>query len=76
MTEVIEIDAYEHHGVLVAVIKEVQGKHREHCLCHQGCKKFKPGKPDNCVYAQHNYSFCCMPGGPMVMPVYECADYE
>ena len=70
----MKTEKYQHHDRTVHVVSEVKGKHREHCLCHS-CGKFKPGKSDNCVYAQHNYTFCLMPGGPMVVPVYECEDY-
>jgi len=33
---------YIHHGETVSVEKHLKGKHREHCLCWQNCKNFKP----------------------------------
>jgi len=68
-------EEYEHHGRKVTVVSEVKGQHKSHCLCFD-CEKFKPDTPENCVYAQHNFSFCVMPGGPLVLPVYECEDFK
>lgn len=68
------VERYIHHGNDVAVISEVKGKHRDHCLCFQGCKFFKPGEQDNCNIAQANYTMCVNYG--LVTPVYECPKYE
>ena len=63
-----------HHGVEVSVISEVKGLHRQHCLCHQNCKHFKPNTPENCEIAQANYELCVKHN--LTTPVYECAKYE
>ena len=55
MSKVIE---YEHHGSIVAVQEHLKGKHREHCLCFQGCGNFKPGTEDNCRRAALLFAFC------------------
>jgi len=65
---------YEHHGRQVAVFKEQQGKHREHCLCFANCLKFKPGQKDNCPIAQATYDNCVKFG--TTTPVFECPQYE
>jgi hypothetical protein len=67
------IEHYEHHGVTVAVQSHLKGKHREHCLCYQGCKWFKPGEDDNCFIAQELYEFCV--NNNMTTPVFECASF-
>ncbi len=64
---------YEHHGRDVAVRAELQGKHREHCLCFQGCARFKPGEPDHCQIAADTFANCVKHG--LVTPVYECPEY-
>jgi len=65
-----KFEQYEHHGVVVSVIKEVKGKHREHCLCFS-CDKFHPGLPErNCPIANLNYAVCLAHN--VVLPVYEC----
>lgn len=62
---------YEHHGQEVAVREDLQGKHREHCLCWQGCSKFKPGLPEqNCPIANAVYAIDILTG--IVTPVWEC----
>lgn len=62
----------EHLGP-VAMLVEVAGKHREHCLCYR-CRHFKPGQPDNCPIAQAIYETCVEHN--VVTPVYECPVYE
>ena len=37
------IERYIHHGAEVTVQSHLKGKHREHCLCFQGCSKFPEG---------------------------------
>jgi hypothetical protein len=68
------IEKYIHHGTEVSVISEVKGKHREHCLCFQDCKYFKPNTIENCEIAQTNFNLCLK--YDLVTPVYECAKYE
>lgn len=68
------IERYKHHGQEVYVISAVKGKHRDHCLCHQGCKHFAPGEPHNCQIAQDNFRNCLKHS--TVQPVYECPQYE
>ncbi len=67
------IITYEHHGATVSVQEENKGKHREHCLCFQGCSRFKPGTPDNCQIAQAVYHNCVEFN--IVTPVWECPQY-
>lgn len=57
----------------VWVRTDLQGKHREHCLCWS-CTKLKPGKPDNCPRAQELYEYCVR--NDMTTPVWECPDFE
>jgi len=55
---------------VVWAVKEVRGKHREHCLCFS-CEKFNPGTPEgNCPIANLNYAVCLAHG--LTLPVYEC----
>lgn len=70
------VEKYEHWDGYdpVWVMSELKGKHREHCLCHQGCKKFKPGEEDNCPIAQENFEFCVKHG--VVSPMWECPKFE
>jgi len=67
--------SYEHHGRRVSVRSDLKGRHREHCLCHV-CFEFRPGKEDNCPYAQMLFAFLCLPGGPTVSPVWECEAFK
>lgn len=70
----MEIIQFEHHGKLVSGFAELKGKHREHCLCWQGCKHFKPDTPENCQIARVNYSMdICY---NLVTPVFECPQFE
>lgn len=62
-----------HHGRKVFAMAELQGKHREHCLCY-ACDKMRPGQPDHCRIAAHLYSFCVLIG--MTTPVYECPEFK
>ena len=65
---------YIHHDVVVSVKQHLLGRHREHCLCHLGCKFFKPNTSENCPLAQANYRFCV--DNNMTLPVWECPKYE
>ncbi len=65
---------YEHHGAMVAVDSDLKGKHRDHCLCFKGCRRFKPDTPENCDRAEQNYRACKV--NDMVMPVWECPVYD
>ena len=69
----MQIEQYEHHGATVSVQSELKGKHREHCLCYQGCAKFKPGTADNCHIAKALYANCVALN--VVTPVWECPEY-
>jgi len=64
------IERYMHHGVDVAVISALKGKHREHCLCYHGCQHFKPGQIDNCLIAQETFANCVR--HDLCTPVFEC----
>lgn len=70
----IEIEVYEHHGSSVAVQPHLKGKHREHCLCFQGCAEFKPGQADNCEIAKEVYANC--QAFDIVTPVWECPRFK
>jgi len=65
----LDIFEYEHHGAIVSVRKSLKGRYRDFCLCNI-CKKFKPGKIDNCKKAQRLYELCV--DEDMVTPVFEC----
>lgn len=70
----MDIEKYIHHGKEVSVISKIKGMHRDHCLCHQQCRHFKPERKDNCPIAQANYRLCVE--HDIVTPVYECPKYE
>ena len=82
------IEWYEHHGNRVAVMSDLKGKHREHCLCFE-CLKFYPDnekwkggsnlpgaekKEKNCPIAQATFDNCEKHG--LVTPVYECPKFD
>jgi hypothetical protein len=58
----------------VFVQKDLQGKHKDHCLCYRGCKKFKPGKRGHCKIARKLFMLCIVHN--MVTPVWECPYFE
>ena len=67
-------EKYEHHGIEVAVRSDLKGKHRDHCLCFQGCPHFKPGDREiNCEIANEVYAICVKYG--IVTPVFECPHF-
>lgn len=72
-TSLPETETYLHHGGWVRVQKHLKGKHRQHCLCMQGCIKFKPGTKENCDKADLLYAFCR--AFNMTTPVWECPNY-
>ena len=63
----------EHHGATVWVRSDLDGKHREHCLCWD-CAKFHPDTPENCVTANLVFAVCkeC----DLVLPVWECPIFQ
>lgn len=64
---------YNHHGEWVWVRKDLQGKHREHCLCYS-CEKFLPhDKEKNCPIANVLYSLNV--AFDLVTPVWECKNF-
>jgi len=67
------IEKYAHHGTEVSVQSDLKGKHREHCLCFQGCVNFKPGSPDNCKIAAAVFKNCVEFN--IVTPVWECPEF-
>jgi hypothetical protein len=69
-----EIMKYEHHGKEVFVMSHLKGKHREHCLCFQNCKYFKPNTQENCKIAQAVFENCVKFG--TITPMWECPEYE
>lgn len=69
-----EIISYQHHGNIVKVREDLKGKHRDYCLCHQNCAKFKPGQPDHCRIAADTFNNCVK--NKLTTPVWECPEYE
>ena len=66
----MEIEWYAHHGVQVAVRKDLKGQHRQHCLCYL-CEHFIPeSRADNCPTANLLYAVCIREG--ITTPVWEC----
>jgi len=61
-------------GKELAVQEQLVGKHRDHCLCWQKCKYFKPNEEDNCPIAQDLFEFDKKFG--VTTPVWECETYE
>ncbi len=69
-----KIVGYVHHGAYVFVDEDLKGKHREHCLCWR-CGQFLPDDHKlNCKLANLNFANCEL--NNMVLPVYECPDFE
>jgi len=69
-----EYEQYEHHGNIVWTRKDLKGKHRDHCLCHN-CEKLNlVERASNCPKANLLYALCCALG--MATPVFECPDFE
>jgi len=69
----MNVITYTHHGTMVSVRSDLQGKHREYCLCFS-CEKFNPGKPEtNCPIANLLYAVCLAHG--VVTPVWECPQF-
>ena len=67
------VERYVHHDQVVAVMSANKAKHRQHCLCFNGCKHFKPGQESNCPIAQAVYKNCKTFG--IVTPVWECPQF-
>jgi hypothetical protein len=68
------VSQYTHHGVEVFVIDEMKGKHRDICLCFQGCGNFIPDNTEkNCPVAQAVFETCVM--HHIVTPVLECPQF-
>ena len=63
-----KIIRYRHHGTEVSVREELQGTHRDHCLCFD-CGKFKPSQEGNCAIAETLYRVY------LTMPIFECPAY-
>lgn len=71
----MQIISYIHHDTLVFVDEELKGRHRLHCLCWQGCKKFTPeNRETNCKIANLVFALCQVAG--LVLPVWECPEFE
>jgi len=69
-------EVYLHHGKNVVVNTNNKGRHRENCLCWQGCTKFKPNGPrsENCPIANAVFKNCVKFN--IVSPVWECPEME
>lgn len=60
----------EHHGTTIWVRSDLDGKHREYCLCWD-CNKFHPDdRTKNCRIANLVFAVCQECG--LVLPVWEC----
>ena len=70
----MNIIRYEHHGNLVSVQEHLRGKHKEHCLCFQGCVHFCPDTTENCPIAQELFEFDIRHA--CVTPMWECPVYR
>ena len=69
-----KIVQYKHHGTLVMVDEELQGMHRQHCLCFR-CANFHPeSREGNCPIANVLFSICVLEN--VTTPVYECPKFE
>jgi len=62
---------YNHHGMEVAVYKDLKGQHRNHCLCYD-CEEFKGGSlnEEGCPLAREVFGLCVEHN--LVLPVWEC----
>jgi hypothetical protein len=69
-----KIIKYEHYNKNVSVQEHLKGLHKEHCLCYQNCKFFKPNMSENCSIAQGLYEFDIK--NNVTTPVWECEKYE
>ena len=66
---------FEHHGVVVSGQDHLIGKHRDHCLCFQGCKKFIPDDLNrNCKIAQALFRLDIL--CEITTPVFYCKEFE
>jgi hypothetical protein len=70
----VTFEQYEHHGHVVSVQSNLKGKHRDHCLCFQGCLHFSPGAENNCEIAAAVYQNCVRFN--IVTPVWECPRFQ
>jgi len=63
-------------SVMMTVVDEMlKGKHKQHCLCYQKCRFFKPEiRDNNCEIANTLYDTCVSYN--VVTPVWECEKYE
>lgn len=73
-----DVVKYEHHGQVVSVITSDLGRHRDRCLCWQGCKFFKPeDREENCPHATNLFNTLVDEENPiLVAPVAECSKFE
>lgn len=68
-----EIIHYLHHNKIVAVRKDLKGRHREFCICYQ-CEKLNIDDPEsNCKIAEALYGFDKLTG--TTTPVFECPEF-
>lgn len=64
---------YNRHGLRVTGVKEYHDKHKEICVCHRGCQRFKPWNTDeHCEIAAMTYQMSKLVGIVLVM---ECKLY-
>lgn len=62
------------HNKELSVQENLDNKHRDYCLCWQGCIHFKPGEKDNCPIAQALFEFDKKYG--VTTPVWECETFS
>lgn len=70
----MKITKVKKFGKELSVNEELVNKHRDHCLCWQGCKHFKPNSEENCPIAQMLFEFDKKYN--VTTPVWECETYE
>jgi hypothetical protein len=64
---------YTHHNLPVWVREDLQGKHRQFCLCYD-CAMYKPDTEENCPIAQS--LFMTDVEFSIVTPVWECPEFK
>ena len=65
---------YVHHGKTVWVRDDLQGTHRQHCLCFACTKLNINDRKENCKIANELYKLCVKHN--LTTPVFECPEFE
>ena len=69
----MSITEYSHHNMNVSVVEEFKGKHKDICICHQGCLFFAPKEELSCNFAKRAFGASKEIGIVLVM---ECKHYR